>query len=311
VEFKDYYKVLGIDSKATADEIKNAYRKLARQFHPDVNPGNKEAEERFKQITEAYEVLGNDENRRRYDQLGANWKMYSQQQANPFGHGASSPFGNYRTYRSQRQASPRGADSPFDFDDMFGGFSDFFRTFFGSEAEELQSSNQPRSHRAVLTITLGEAYTGVKKQLHFGQQKFNLTIKPGVADDQVLRLPGLVDPMQPGQPKEDLYLRIRIQPHPIFDRKGNDLYLTKTLPYTTAALGGQLDIQMPDGSNLRINVPAGSQSGAVLRARERGMPLYNQPDHRGDLHVKLKVEVPRQLTDEQRHLLEQLAKTGL
>lgn len=313
MEFKDYYKILGIDSKATADQIKQAYRKLARQYHPDVNPGNKEAEERFKQVTEAYEVLGNEENRRRYDQLGANWKAYSQYQGNPFGAGTGSPFGSYRTYRSQRQSSPREAESAFDFEGVFGGFSDFFKTFFGSDFNTPSETDgkQARSHRAILTLTLGEAYSGVKKQLNYGSQKFNLTIKPGVADNQVLRLPGLVEPMQPNMPKEDLYLRIRIQPHPVFERNGNDLHLTQSIPFTTAALGGQIEITMPDNSSLRISVPAGSQSGAVLRARGRGMPLYAQPDHRGDLHVKLKVEVPRQLNGEQRRLLEELAQTGL
>jgi len=312
VEFKDYYKTLEVSKTATQEEIKKAFRQKARQYHPDRNPDNPEAEEMFKAANEAYEVLSDEENRRKYDQIGSNWKQYSnsgaagqQSQYDPF---------NSRTYKTYQQRGPndrssQGNDAR---ETVFGDFSDvsdFFKTFFsngGGTAQRSTTARAPKEHRAQFTISLADAYIGCVKQISYNGQSIKLTLKRGIADEQILRVKGIVPSMDSHSPKEDLKLRIRIQKDNVFERKDNDLHTEHKISAATAAIGGHINLTLIDGSELKITVPAGTQPDNSLRIRRKGMPLFGQTDRFGDLLIHIKVEIPRALTDEQRKLYEQL-----
>ena len=247
MDYKDYYKILGVDKKATQDEIKKAYRKLALKYHPDKNPGNKAAEEKFKEISEANEVLSDPEKRKKYDELGSNWKQYEN---------AGAPGGGYY----QWGGSPGGGRSRVEYEgdlgDIFGGgagFSDFFKQFFGGSydtggfqsAGRGRGSRQQRSvkgqdYQAEMSITLEEAYNGVSRIINVNNEKLKINIKPGVADGQILRVKGKGSAGQFGGQSGDLYLTIKIHPHYLFTLKDNDLYCDVPLDIYTALLGGNL-----------------------------------------------------------------------
>ena len=320
MDFKDYYATLGVAKSATDKEIKTAYRKLARKHHPDVNPGDKAAEAKFKEINEAYEVLGDPDKRKKYDELGANWRMYEQA-----GAGAGAPFdqggwtvnmgggpGGFRTMTEDEMREMFGTDNP---------FSDFFNTFFGGAAPE--AGRRPRGGRArarkgrdlehEITLTLEEADQGTMRRLalkHDGRARtVDVRIPAGVGDGSRVRVAGEGEHGAGGGASGDLYLRIRLAPHSQFERRGRDLYTKVPVPLTTAVLGGEVDVPALGGRTLRLKVPPTTQNGQVFRLRGQGLALAGKNGERSDLYATVDVQLPRQLSPEQRARFEELAKT--
>jgi curved DNA-binding protein len=300
MEYQDYYKVLGVDKKATQEEIKKAFRKLAVQYHPDKNPGNKQAEEQFKQINEAYEVLGDAEKRKKYDELGENWNRFGQQ-------GQGQPGGGGGYYYEG------------DINDLFGNenggaFSDFFETFFNNRGKKGRSRGgaqfKGRDYEAEIEFSLEEAYHGASRIVQLQQEKLRITIKPGAYDGQLLRIKGKGAPGSNASQSGDLYVRIRIAPHPAFIRKGDDLHTSQAIDLYTAVLGGDSIINTFDGK-IKVKVPAGSQNGSTIRLKGKGMPVYDKTGTHGDLYLQINVLIPEKLTKEQKALFEKLREMQL
>ncbi|WP_114783073.1 DnaJ C-terminal domain-containing protein [Botryobacter ruber] len=297
MEYKDYYKILGVDKKASQADIKKAYRALAKKYHPDKNKNDQAAEEMFKNISEAYEVLGDEEKRKQYDQLGSNWKQYQQ---GGFGGGQYQGFGGRGGF---------GGDAG----DVFGSdFSDFFQQFFGgggfgqAGGGRRTRSQRGQDNQADMVITLEEAYHGTARLITVNGQQLRIKTKPGVADGQELRIKGKGGPaVVAGGESGDLFIKVHVQPHPVFERKGNDLHLPLQLSMYDAILGGSAEVKTLTG-NIKLNIPAGTQHGQSLRLKGKGMPLYGKTDQFGDLYVKIKVVLPTDLTPEEKDLLQKL-----
>lgn len=301
MDYKDYYKILGVDKNASQDEVKKAYRKLAVKYHPDKNSGNKEAEAKFKEISEANEVLGNPEKRKQYDALGANWKHYQQQGA-----------GGRNAYQNSNQGRPGGGFAyEGDFDDVFGnngGFSDFFQSFFGGGTQGGYRSASPpkgQDYKAEARISLEEAFHGTTRMLELNGQKLRVKIKPGIPDGQSLKIKGKGAAGMNQGPAGDLYINVVVEPHPRFERKGNDLHTVVDVDVYTAVLGGKQEVDTLKGK-MKITIPKETDSGNVLRLKGLGMPVYNQTETFGDLYVKVNVKMPRNLTEEEVALFEKL-----
>src|SRR6476469_3043545 len=325
MDFKDYYAALGVAKTATDKELKQAYRKLARKHHPDVNPGDKSAEARFKEINEAYEVLGDPEKRRKYDELGANWRMYEQAQQQGQGFPGGSPFGgagggawNINTggpgggYRTMTEEEMR---------DLFGNedpFSDFFKTFFGGGGSS--AGGRQRTGRATrvqkgrdieheVDLTLDEAFHGTTRRMSIKQdghaRTVDVRIPVGVKDGSRVRAAGEGESGANGGVAGDLYLRVRIRPHTMFERKGDDLHAHVAVPVTTAVLGGEAQVPTISGA-VRLKIPEGTQNGQVFRLKGHGMPAVGKPDDRGDLYATVDVQLPRALTKDERAQWERL-----
>lgn len=271
VGFKDYYAILGVPRDASQEEIKKAYRRLARQYHPDTNPGNKAAEEKFKEIQEAYEVLSNPETRAKYDRLGSNWRMYEQMGQEP-------PQGGFAGW----------ADIP-----HFEGFSDFFRIFFG---EDFARRSRDVEYR--LPVTLEELYKGGKKAVRVGNDLVEVPLRPGTSPNTRIRLRGRAPS------GGDLLLRLELQPHPTFTLKDKDLYTSIQVPLYTALLGGSVEFVHLDGQRLRINIPPETPNGHTFRLRSKGWP-GNPP---GDLYLSVQVRLPTNLSPKEKQLLEELRR---
>ena len=338
MEFKDYYATLGVAKSATDKELKQAYRKLARKHHPDVNPGDKGAESKFKEINEAYEVLGDPEKRRKYDELGANWRMYEQAQqqgqpfpgGSPFGGGGFGGFGGGEGGAwTINMGGPGGGArtmSEEEMRDMFGTedpFSDFFRTFFGGGGPGAGEGARGRSGKGTRTqkgrdieseaeLTLEEAYHGAMRRISITlgghARSIDVRIPAGVKDGSRVRAAGEGEAGTSGGASGDLFLRVRIKPHPVFERKGDDLYTKVSLPVTVAVLGGEAQVPTITGS-VRLKVPETTQPGQIFRLKGHGMPIVGKPDVKGDLYATADVQLPRSLTKDQRHAWEQLKKS--
>lgn len=307
MEYKDYYSILGVPKNATTEEIKKAYRKLAAKYHPDRNPGDKTAEQKFKDINEAKEVLTDPEKRKLYDQFGADWKHYQEAGAKGgFDWSRYARRDGGRTYTYQTTAE--------DFGDLFGdsGFSDFFEMLFGrgfrtgtrTGTRRRPAARKGQDFTTELTVTLEEAYRGTSRQFALNGQTIKLNIKPGVRDGQVLRLSGKGAPGTHGGPSGDLYVTVRVAPHPRFERKGDDLHCDLPVDLYTAVLGGKVELETFKGK-IKVDVPAGSDSGKVLKLRGLGMPRYNQKTF-GDLYARVMVTVPKHLSERERKLFEEL-----
>ncbi len=317
MDFKDYYATLGVSKTASDKEIKQAFRKLARKHHPDVNPGDKAAEARFKGINEANEVLGDPEKRKKYDELGANWRMYEQAQR---GQPGGAPFDGQWTYSQGGGFRPMTED---EVSAMFGGddspFSDFFRTFFGGAepgGARRGRARAPRNQKGrdlehEIELDLEDALNGSVQRLgiaHNGQHRnVEVRIPAGVTDGSRVRVPGEGERGSGNGASGDLYLRVRLRPHPRFERKGQDLYTRVNVPVTTAVLGGEVDVPTLGGKSLRLKVPPTTQNGQVFRLRSHGLPTTKKDASSGDLYATVEVMVPQGLTDEQRKHYEALA----
>lgn len=310
MDYKDYYKTLGVSKSATQDEIKKAYRKLAVKYHPDKNPDDKKAEEKFKDVAEAYEVLKDPEKRKHYDELGANWKYYQQQEAQGGGFNGN-PFG--RASRGGTRVEFEG-----DLNDLFGGrgYSDFFESFFGGSFSNASAGgstySQPgfggykgQDYEAQVIISLEEAYQGTSRVLSLDGKKIRIKLKPGVSDGQTLRIKGKGAPGTQGGPAGDLYLKVQVFNHPTIERKGDDLYVDVPVDLYTAVLGGKTHIDTLKGQ-VSINIPKETENGKVLRLKGLGMPVYQQADRYGNLYAKVNVMLPKNLSDKETKLFEQL-----
>lgn len=307
MEYKDYYQILGVNRNASDDEIKKAFRKLALKYHPDRNPGNKQAEEKFKEINEAYEVLSDPEKRRRYDQLGDSYFRWQQS-------GAPGGF-DWSQWVSQPAGGVRVEVG--DLDDLFGGsFSEFFQSIFGGygrSAGTATAGTRTRTRTArpapveyPIQITFEEAYRGGERTLDIDGRRVQVKIPAGADNGTKIRMAGMGQVMPDGT-RGDLYLVVEVTPDPRFERKGHDIYTEFDLDLYTAVLGGEARLQTPEGAVL-LTIPAGTQPGQTFRLAGRGMPYLKTPSQRGDLYARAKVSLPRHLTPEQRALFEQLAR---
>jgi DnaJ-class molecular chaperone len=330
MDYKDYYKVLGVAKEATTDEVKKTFRKLARKYHPDVNPGDKKAEAKFKEINEAYEVLSDPEKRKKYDTLGPNWQEQ-------FG-----PQFNRRTYTNAYRP-------PVDFD-ANSGFSDFFEALFGrSNAAGAGSMAGTRGQETFrrrvgdnieqpVEVTIQEAYMGASRNFNIqssevcpvcrgtgdvsghscancgGQgmlvntKRLQIKIPAGVDNGSKIRVAGEGQPGIGGGPRGDLYLVISVKADPQYERKGEDLYTDVEVDLVTAVLGGEVPVPLPDGRKLVLTIPSETQNGRLFRLSGKGMPRL-RGDGSGTLFARLKVVLPLHLTSEEKGLFEQLARS--
>ena len=309
MEYKDYYKILGVERSAKADEIRKAYRKLAMQHHPDRNPGNKQAEERFKEINEAYQVLSDDQKRGRYDQLGSAYSNWQQRGGQP------SDF-NWGDWSSQASGGAGGTRVNVEnLNDLFGEgmFSDFFRSIFGGTGgissdmfRQAQGGTSGRarpaaSYQQPVTISLAEAFNGATRQIQNETRRMEVKIPPGVRTGSKVRVANA------GPQSTDLYLIVDVANDPRFERDGNDLHTNASVDAFTAMLGGEAEVETMLGK-VKLTIPAGTQPEQVFRLAGRGMPQLKNPKVKGDLFVRLKVQIPRELSAKQRKLLEEASK---
>ena len=329
MDFKDYYSTLGVSKTASDKEIKQAFRKLARKYHPDVNPGDKAAEAKFKEVNEANEVLADPEKRKKYDELGANWRMYEQQAASGARPGAGGPQGFGGGFGGGFSGGSVHTMSEEEMREMFGGdspFSDFFQTFFGggnfgggfeeprrgARGATRSRATKGRDVEQEIELSLDDVYRGVTRRLMFtlgGQSRsVDVRIPAGVGDGSRVRIAGEGEPGSGGAPNGDLYLRIRLTPHSTFERKGQDLYVRVPIPLTTAVLGGEANVQTLGGKSLRLKIPTTTQHGQMFRLKGHGMPVPGKAGEFGDLYATADVQLPRQLTPEQRAHFEALQK---
>lgn len=297
MEYKDYYKILGVERNTSQDEIKKAYRKLAMKYHPDRNPGNKQAEEKFKEINEANEVLGDKQKRARYDQLGESYSSWQQ--------GGRPGNFNWEEWYAGAQGGGRQVDVG-NLDDLFGGgFSDFFTRIFGGmggAAQQPRSRTRRQAQQAYhqpLSITLREAFLGTERVIQIDQRQLTVKIPAGAQTGTKVRMAGAI----PGG--EDLYLVVQVEPDGRFEIKGKDLHTEVPVDLFTAVLGGEVNVQTPVGEGV-LTIPPGTQPGQVFRLAGRGIPALSKSQLVGDLYARVKVSLPRQLTPHQRDLFEKL-----
>lgn len=310
MDYKDYYKILGVEKTATQDEIKKAFRKLAVKYHPDKNAGNKEAEEKFKEINEANEVLSDAAKRKKYDELGENWKYYQQS-------GGQSQDFDWSRYANQGGGGQRYYTNQdfggFDFGGG-GGFSDFFETMFGGGGfsqgggarRGRRGAQRGEDMRASLSITLEEAYHGVEKTFTIDGQSIKLKIKPGIADGQLLKLGGKGYAGSGGGAHGDLLLSIVVEKDKRYERKGADLYTDLPVDIITAELGGKAEVKTFKGT-IKVNIAKESDNGKTLRLPGMGMPVYGKENTFGDMYVKIQLHILKDLSEKEIKLFNQLA----
>ena len=304
--FIDYYSILGLDKNASADDIKKAYRRLARKYHPDVNPNDPEAHAKFQQINEANEVLSDPEKRKKYDAYGENWQhaeeyeQARQRQAQNGGFASGADFGG-GSYRYDF-----GTDGDFG----AGGFSDFFENLFGGHARSSRRSAGYKGgdYTAELHLSLRDAARTHKQTLGVNGRNIRITVPAGMADGQVIKLKGQGGPGANGGPAGDLYITFVVEPDPVFTRRGNDLYATADIDLYTAVLGGEATIDTLDGK-VKLKVAPETQNGTKVRLRGKGFPVYKQEGQCGDLIVTYNVKLPAHLTERQKELFRQLANS--
>lgn len=296
--FVDYYHVLGLDKSATQDDIKKAYRKLARKYHPDLNPNDEEAKKRFQEINEANEVLTDPEKRKKYDQYGEHWKQgeaYEQakQQQGSRGGTAGNPFEGF----------------DFDYSGNYdtGEFSDFFEQMFGSRrGGGRQTKFRGNDYHSVLELTLQQAYTTHQQTFTVNGKNIRITIPAGVEDGQKIKLKGQGGEGINGGPNGDLYITFSIKPDAHFQRKGHDLYAVQDIDLYTALLGGETVIDTFAGK-IKVKIKRETQNETKIRLKGKGFPIYKKEGQFGDLYVTLHVKLPTDLSDKEKELFQQLA----
>jgi curved DNA-binding protein len=290
MEFIDYYKILGVDKKASEEEIKKAYRKLARKLHPDLNPNDKEAHQKFQQINEANEVLSDPEKRKKYDQYGKDWQHAEQ-------------FEQQR--RSQQQSQYQGGHSfP---GDAGSDFSDFFESMFGGPGRSRQTKFRGEDYNAELRLNLTDVMKTHQQTLTVNGKNIRITIPAGIENGQVIKLKGYGAPGVNGGPPGDLYITFSIANHPHFKRSGNDLYTSVTIDLYTALLGGETTIDTLNGK-VKLKVNPETQNGTKIRLKGKGFPVYKKEGEAGDLYVTYEIKLPVNLTEKQKALFTELSK---
>jgi curved DNA-binding protein len=311
MEYRDYYKVLGVDRSATEDEIKRNYRKLALDHHPDRNPGDNSAEEKFKEINEAYQVLSDPEKRKRYDQLGESYTSWQR--------GGGTPGGfNWEDWFVQ---TPRGGNVRVevgDFGDLFsdsglGDFSEFFRRIFGGMSASqypggfsTRSARQPQAFQQEVPISLVEAFQGTTRRIEIDGRQKEIIIPPGARTGTKVRVSEAIS-TAPNSPKSDLFLVIQVADDPRYERKKNNLYTDMEIDLYTAILGGEIKVPTLSG-NIVLSIPPGTQPGQTFRLSGRGMPQLKKPKKTGDLFVKVNIRIPRELSPKEKELLTELKR---
>ena len=308
--FIDYYKVLGVDKSATQDDIKKAYRQLARKYHPDLNPNDPTAKEKFQAINEANEVLGDPEKRKKYDEYGEQWKhadeFEAQKRARQQAGDGFENFQGFNTdghgtywYSSDGQEFTGGSDS---------GFSDFFEQLFGHRSRRGGGSTagfRGQDYQAELELSLREAAQTHKQVLNVGGKQVRITIPAGVANGQVIKLKGYGAPGANGGPAGDLYITFVIPDDPVFKRLGNDLYVDVNTDLYTAVLGGEQLVNTLDGQ-VKLKVKPGTQNGSKVRLKGKGFPVYKKEGEQGDLIATFHVTLPTNLTEQQKDLFRKI-----
>lgn len=294
MQYRDYYKVLGVSRSASEGEIKSTYRKLAMQYHPDRNPGDRQAEDRFKEINEAYQVLSDPQKRSRYDLLG---ESYSQAQQN----------GQSDNFDWSRWTTGQGAQEV-NLNDLFGGegtFSDFFTSIFGGmnvgQTVRGRTSRRAPAIQQPVSISTKEAYTGTTRTLQIGSRRVEVTIPAGARSGTKIRVPA-ADRSRSARDQSDLFLVIEVASDPLFEREGDDLHTRATIDVFKALLGGEVEVKTLSGKVI-LTIPPGTQPEQVFRLAGRGMPQLKRPELKGDLYVCVKVQIPRQLSARQKSLL--------
>lgn len=349
MQYKDYYNILGVKRGATEKEIKSAFRKLARKHHPDLNPNDKEAEAKFKEVSEAYEVLSDPEKRKKYEQFGSDWERY--QQAHDGAAGGfdfskyATDFGGFTGFTSSGGRT-QGYETFEDTD-----FSDFFSMLFGQSARTGRGANAyytggrtstiPRTgedYEHEVEVSLAEALTGTQRVLQMevpeacptcggrgvvsnrvcptcnGEgtvshtRRLEVKIPPGVHTGSRVRIGGEGGLGTAGGGKGDLYLKIHVLPNNKFERKGDDLYTSATTPLYTAILGGEVEVPTPKGTKLALKIPQETQNGRTFRLSGQGMPNLKNPQKRGDLYARIDVQLPTNLTDDEKQRFSELQR---
>lgn len=291
MDFVDYYKILGIEKAATEDDIKKAYRKLARKYHPDVNPNNQEANKKFQQINEANEVLSDPEKRKKYDQYGKDWKHADQ-------------FEQARSQRQQHQYGGGGDDFSGAFDG--GNFSDFFTSMFGGGSRSRQSF-KGQDYQTELHLTLRDAAVTHQQKLTINDKNVRITVPAGVENGQKIKLKGYGAPGGNKGPAGDLYITFVVAPDAQLRRDGADLYTTAEVDLYTAVLGGETTVETLAGK-VKLKVAAGTQNGTKVRLKGKGFPVYRKEGESGDLFVTYNVKLPVSLSDKEKELFTQLSQ---
>lgn len=301
MDFIDYYKVLGIDKNASGDDIKKAYRKLARKLHPDLNPDDPDAKKKFQQVNEANEVLGDPEKRKKYDQYGKDWEhaeAYEKARQSAGAGGGGADYAGWQQYTG-------------DFDQ--GDFSDFFASMFGGRHGHGGGGTRARfkgqDYNAELHLRLEDAYRTHKQTLTVNGKNIRITIPAGVENGQTIRIAGYGAPGVNSGPAGDLYITFVIEPGARYRRSGNDLYTTQELDLYTAVLGGDMTLDTLDGK-IKINVKPETQNGTKIRLKGKGFPVYKSEGQFGDLIVTFSVRIPTHLTEKQKQLFKELAQSG-
>jgi curved DNA-binding protein len=293
MEFIDYYKILGVSKGATTEDIRKAYRKLARKHHPDLNPNDKEAHKKFQQINEAYEVLGDPEKRKKYDQYGKDWQHADE----------------FEKMRQQRQQqSPNWGDQTFSGDFGEEGFSDFFSSLFGGSGRKSRETKfRGQDYQAELHLNLRDAYTTHQQAFTINGKNIRITIPAGIDNGQKIRLKGQGAPGVNGGPNGDLYITFQVKDDPKFKRSGNDLYTTAEIDLYTAVLGGETTIDTVNGK-IKLKVAPGTQNGTKVRLKGKGFPIYKQEGQFGDLYITYHVKIPVNLSEQEKKLFTELSK---
>ncbi|RDC57530.1 J domain-containing protein [Pedobacter chinensis] len=299
MDYIDYYKILDLKKDASTEDIKKAYRKLARKHHPDLNPNNEEANKKFQQINEANEVLSDPEKRKKYDKYGKDWQHADQLDAQ-------------EQQRRQYQSQGGGGFGGGNYSGNFGSddFSDFFSSMFGGGGGR-SGRNSPfkgQDYNADLQLNLLDAYTTHKQTLTVNGKQVRITIPAGVENAQKIKLPGYGEPGVNNGPPGDLYIKFNITDHPRFKRKGNDIYIHEEIDLYTAILGGEKIVETLNGK-VKLKIPEGTQPDTTLRLKGKGFPIYKKENQFGDLYIKWQVKLPTNLNAEQKELFEKLSKS--
>ena len=290
MEFIDYYKILAIDKKASEEDIKKAYRKLARKLHPDLNPNDKEAQKKFQQINEANQVLSDSEKRKKYDEHGKDW-----QHAEHF----------EQQHKSQQQSKYAGSQQFSE--DSDGDFSSFFESMFGGGARNNQTKFRGQDYNSELKLSLIDVLETHQQTLTLNGKNIRITIPSGIENGQVIKLKGYGAPGANKGPAGDLYITFSIANHPYFKRIGNDLHTKVSIDLYTAILGGETTIDLLKGK-VKLSVPPETQSGTKVRLKGKGFPIYKKEGEAGDLYVTYEVKLPTNLTEQQKILFTELSK---